>query len=1228
MMMKQRFAAVAATVFLAAAEAATPSGFWFERTDHFLTPSESLYFTYDAVKEDSRDLDSGVEFRVFDMMNRSVADGTVKEYEKQDGLAIFRLLAPEQVEKLRTGWHTLEIRPAKPGGGEFFRQKFHVRGGEFGRRVVYLLDSVTPEGFAFWLNGAENLIEPLRNFPETGRPDCVVVSSYSPLPEEKFKALESYVRNGGIAIFFGVNNAQLDAMNPLVLNRADLYPKSAKRDRNGKLAYLLNVKLADGAEQLAASADGAPEIARKSFGSGRVIAYSGALKPSSAELVMAYGLGLAAEPREFPVFRAAAPDAEGFREGISRNNFGRFGWLNDDRVNALSIRPEHTFRMWDVEQDYFGVSFSGSHKPGKLAALSANWLGKSMVGIGGRWGNATEIVWGLGTPGVLLRNPDMKQVSIESPMLGYLAFPVAGGTRTVVLEPGRPVDLGDLASNWFLVWNRGGNFDAWPLLFTFNRRVANARMEGKRLEITFEKRGIDLSVMPLAGVRHYTSAETAAWRKSLPEELAQRCASWSRRLAARTVGCVERYKLDKEAGRVTIRNDFDYLTLSNDWGVEAEFIAPVPPLLPLYAEVAKVDTGDAADVDFATLYGPMRAAPGRRSEYTLPLPDVEYHMPVAAADPRLDLAANKALFERIIEHLNVVRLLYIAPGYSVVERRKERIYPERELREATSSKSGFEAAGWNYIDLHRTLGGVTGNLMFKPYLDGVQGYDEARARLNEKIDRNIRRDIEFFQYKTFLRYRQEPFTGAWTLMAFIAPVRYNDGFWMFHDMNETAGIFLETLGLYSRMVGDPVFFESNEPYIDLFMSNYLTGNDWAWMASNAVEWGMGNNIDMLNAELTGWCGMVRIKEALGRPDEADFGRYMAAKAAVATGARLNQAKFYNSLNFPVPPHLAPVIHEMADAGQAEQGERYLPLGVSQGYGEGWPSLWPTSISKRLLKHFVDGKDFYSTSKGVPFELLNFYRSNRKLTASLRSYEDQFRDLAYRTGAPYLYSRIAGNASMQHPYDRADIERMLFRTLSMPGCSGKNLGAGVADWELPAMVNLLSVLVETAGEDRSAQYVPAGDERAGAIRWESAGTGAKFAVVRIDAESENVADGAAAMRFEFAPPVAGADSAVFTRFDRAAVPAKKCRAVSFLVKSETPGALRLVLPNHDWSRRSSALIPLGEATKGWTRVRLEFDRDLNMAKNRMTVADLRGELFFFNGGDTAVKAYVDDLRFEP
>ena len=1234
--MKRLFAGISALFVLAASGAMVPDGFHFEKNDHFLTPSESLSFTYRFQDGDDSALREGVDYRIFDLANRQLAAGVARAFEKQGRLAVYRLLTPKQVSALKSGWHTLEIKPAADKQAAYFRMKFYVRSGKFAHRVVYLLDSVTPEGFAFWINGDGNLIEPLRDFPEQGKPDCVVVSSYAPLPESKFEALKSYVANGGTALFFGVNHPQLDELNPLKLNRGSLYPAAPKRDHAGNPAYLLNASTAEDAKLLQAASDGSPEIAEKRFGSGRVIAYAGALKPGAGYdgMIYPYGLGLKAERQAPAVFRAAAPDADGFREGISRNNFGRFGWLNDDRINAISIRPEQTFRMWDVDQDYFGVSFSGSHTPGKLAALETGWLGKSMLGTGGRWGQGTEIVWGLGTPGVLLRNPDADKVSIESPMLATLAYPVKGGTRAISLEPGAMVDLKGLSSNWFLVWKRTDQYDAWPLLITFNRKISAARMNGRHLEIDFAKRGVDLAVMPLAGIKHYTPAETAGWEQALPADIAARCARWSRIQAARTVGCTERYKLDKKNGTVLIRNDFDYLVIPNDWGVEPEYVAPVPPLLPLYAKSGNVKFADGtADLDYATLQGPLHGVSGKRSEYTLAIPEVDYPLPVTATDPRLDLAANKALFERITEHLAEPKLGYIAPGFSVVERKKERIYPERELREATSSKSGPEAAEWNYIDLHRTLGGVTGNLMFKPYLDGVRGYDDTRARLNAKIARNIRRDIEFFQYKTFLRYRQEPFTGAWYLMAFIAPVRFNDGYWMFHDMNETAGIFLQTLGLYSRVVGDRPFFESNEPYIDLFMSNYLVSNDWSWMASNAVEWGMGNNIDMLNAELSGWAGMVRIKEFLGKPDEADFGRYMAAKAGASTGARLLMSEFYNSLNFPIPPHLAPVIHEMADVEQAGRKDAYLPLGVSQGYGEGWPSLWPTSISKGLLNHFIDGKDFYSTSKGVPVELLAFYRSNEALAEPLRKYEAAFRDAAYAAKAPYLYSRTAGNAYLKSPRDRADLERMLYRTFTMPGCSANALGAGLADWETPAMVILLDLLRESAAEDRRAGQLPFGDERAGTFQWETAGpknaaSASKVRTVRAADEPENVADGAVSTRIELAAPAGSESPAAFTRFDAAAAARKKCTAVSFRYKAETPGSLRIALPNRDWTRRAEAVLPLDGNAAGWRTVRLEFERDFKFGRNGMKPEELRGEIFLYNASGAPVKFIIDDLRLEP
>ncbi len=1195
-----------------------PSGFFFEKTDHFLTPSEELYFTYEIPA--GEEWKGGVEFLITKDGSRIRSGSSTERQKGTEPLIVFRLLEQSAVKQLSSGWHDLAVRPV--GTEEFFHQKFFVRNEDFSSRVVYLLDNATPEGFAFWCNEPDDArIEPLRSFPDRGRPDSVVVSSFTPLPEAQLSQLKRFVAEGGTALFFGVNHVQLDELTPLKLDRANLYPDAPEDGR-----YLLRASLAEGGTVVKKSGN-AILIAEKPYGKGRVIAATDGIKPGELyREMLAHGLGIqsATAVRALPINPDA--DKDGFRTGISRNNFGRFGYLVNDRTNELGIRPEQTFRMWDVEQDYFGVSFSGDHTPGTLTATTTNWLGKQLRATGGRWGEKTDIVWGLGTPGVLFRNSAAVKLSFESPMLGTVAFPVKGGTRVVSLEGKETLDLSELASNWMLLWKRTDRFDAWPLLISFNSRIKKAEMKSGRLELSFHRPGVDFSVMPLAGIKHYTPGETRLWETALPTELAARCARWNRILSARTVDCVERYKLDSDQTNVAIRNEFSYLVIPNDWGVEPEFISFLPPLLPLYRATGFAQlAADAVDLDFATFHGPLWGAPGKCTEYTLTVPDLEYPLPVATVDPKLESPANKALFERICEHLNVPKLIYLGPNYSIVERDPKRIYPERELREVTA-KSSAEAAEWRYIDLHRTLGGVTGNLMFKPFLDGAAGYDKEREQLNTKILRNIRRDINFFQYKTFLRYRQEPGTGAKYLMAFLAPVRYNDGYWMFHDMNETAGIFAQTLGLYSRIIGDREFFENNEPFLDAFMSNYFVSNDWSWMASCAVEWGMGNNIDMLNAELPGWAGLAQLKRALGRDAEADFARYMAAKTGVSTGARLMMTNFYNSLNFPIPPHLAPVIHEMSDVQQEKmKRNNYLPLGVSQGYGEGWPSLWPTSISKGLLKHYIDGKDFYSSSKGVPPELLVFYRSSEELAAPLRRYEEQFRAAASQNKAPYLYSRIAGNAFLKD--NRADLENMLYRTMRMPDCSARNLGAGVADWETSAMVILLDLLRRSAATDPHAGTVPAGDERGGKFTWETADSGrSEFRMISGDAEPENVVDGAVSVRIDFPAATAGKQPVIFTRFDREAVTRNGCRALSFQLRTEQPGSLEIALPNHNWSKRMSTLLKLDDTNRNWTRVRLEFDRDLKT--NGMTTAELRGELFLFNRGEEPLTVYLDDVRLEP
>lgn len=73
-----------------------------------------------------------------------------------------------------------------------------------------------------------------------------------------------------------------------------------------------------------------------------------------------------------------------------------------------------------------------------------------------------------------------------------------------------------------------------------------------------------------------------------------------------------------------------------------------------------------------------------------------------------------------------------------------------------------------------------------------------------------------------------------------------------------------------------------------------------------------------------------------------------------------------------------------------------------------------------------------------------------------------------------------------------------------------------------------------------------------------------------------------------------------------------RYVTLWLKAEGPGTLDLVLPRQDWDDALTAGIPL-DPSKGWRKVRFALAADLQLGLGRKWgIADLRGELFLFNG----------------
>jgi hypothetical protein len=1049
--------------------AIVPDGFYWEKNDFIHTSSENLYFTYKFKASERPVLGQGVKFKIYDKKGKQVIKGTSLDYKIINNLAVFKLVSAIKTSKWPTGWYKLEITPAKKA--QWFSLRFYHQNTLGYKQVLYLLDNVTPEGYAAWLNNdSEYKIEALRSFLANKPPELVVISHWKTMDKGVIKQLTEYVKNGGIIVIFGANTPGLECLSPLKLEQRTPFnykPENLMKFKSGckidtspwqgLAAYHVNATLSPGSTGWVYGKNEQPFFAEKSYGKGKVYAVASALKPGIIyNTIIGDLLGLKSPAPE----KAEAIKQGEYGRGISNANIGRFGWLNNDRINAIGIQPDFSWRMWDVKQDTFRVEFprlSGKPKV-NIFCKEANWLSKHLICSGGIFGKQTNIYLGLGTPGVLFRNKNAASVTIQTPNCNNLAYSSAAGAETIKLKPGKIIKPVKMNRNWLLIW--AGDYYGlnWPLLICVNRKILHIRQLSRNsIKITFARPGLDIAVMPLSGIHHFTEDQVETWNNKLPRKVIDQANMWSRLQACRIINCREDFKVDRKTKTVKVRNTYEYLELRNDWQTKPLKMAPVPPLLPLCVPAGMVSLSpQTKDTGYRTFHGPLFAQlNSQTTSYNLKLPDLNYPLAASKSKIKTENPLAQKLLKRICDHIARPGLIYLPVKYHYVGKKKGKVYPVRDLKPACFYRATENILDKNFIDLHRSMGGSFGLIMFKPYLDSTTGNEKTKKTVNTKIQRNIIRDIEFFQYKTFMRYRVEPNGGEKYLNSFLYPVRLNDGYRIFHDINETAGIVLYSIYLYSKILNDTNFLKSNISYINATEKYLTTFNDWSWMSATAVEWGMGNNIDMLNGEFPAWVALYHIRKRLGDQPGSDFATYMAARTSISQVARFFFGKYYNSIKFPDLLKLVPEIHEQAGLNQQVNAKAgYLPYGLASGYGEGWPSLWPNNISKSYLRRYFTGIDIYNNSKGVAIEAIKLY-NNPQIMEVLNKYEIAFRNASFSQNIPFCYTRIACYGWLTENRDQLITD--LNRILSQKANSVSALGSGTANWEVSSMTILLELL---------------------------------------------------------------------------------------------------------------------------------------------------------------------------
>lgn len=155
---------------------------------------------------------------------------------------------------------------------------------------------------------------------------------------------------------------------------------------------------------------------------------------------------------------------------------------------------------------------------------------------------------------------------------------------------GRPIRL-DLAESWLLFWFGDHEsmrdrellkdpFDV-PFLVSLERKPTALSRSEDGIALAFPESAGYVALMPLYGSRPQPRARTAAWETALPETAAGPARQWNAILKDYPLHCREAYKVDAAEDEVRFQQQFDFLTIHDEWGTKPIRMAPLPPLLSL-----------------------------------------------------------------------------------------------------------------------------------------------------------------------------------------------------------------------------------------------------------------------------------------------------------------------------------------------------------------------------------------------------------------------------------------------------------------------------------------------------------------------------------------------------------------------------------------------------------------------------------------------------------------------
>ncbi|MDD2710764.1 MAG: hypothetical protein PHV34_22515 [Verrucomicrobiae bacterium] len=302
-----------------------------------------------------------------------------------------------------------------------------------------------------------------------------------------------------------------------------------------------------------------------------------------------------------------------FQLGMSRNNFGRFGWNISEGLLATNIGNDFTVSNGLHE---YSVSFGKNDKKDKNTVnfSSVDWVHKKGV--------------------LKFGDKEMKiTLSLLLPFVRYdvqyeknfiVSFTSTASEPDFVMWPSdkgivvkKTADSGEclfelsrdgkFSKNWLICWSAK---NSCPLMVVFQRQpefIRNMRSEkkSKALKFDFGQAAGNFAVGYPWGKFEF---KKTGWDEKPNADVLKKTEMFSRMLVNFPVGCDEIFALDMEKRKVRILNRFKYERTVDDWQTPGVRYALLPPLVAFAKEKNKLVEIDFEPYDFElpTKYGDLK----------------------------------------------------------------------------------------------------------------------------------------------------------------------------------------------------------------------------------------------------------------------------------------------------------------------------------------------------------------------------------------------------------------------------------------------------------------------------------------------------------------------------------------------------------------------------------------------------------------------------------------------